>query len=149
MKTKIYITLFFLCVGALSSQAQSGLMINSIFKDYHRADYVTETIVSGSQLKGTGLDTYRSIIINGENARKCAAAIAKAVMADGASSVSKEVNYIDGHLYYAHYMLKPAGNRNRYIFFVDNTLKGDSRVMLVYMEGKASPEEVRRLIKKK
>lgn len=147
---KIYITLILLCVGAISSQAQNGLEINRIFKDFHRADNVTETIVSGAQLVDLGLDTYRSIIVSGENAKTAAVAIAKAVTADASSRAdSKEESYVDGHLFYAQYTLKPVGKRNRYIFFVDNTLKGDSRVMLVYMEGKASPEEVRRLIKKK
>ena len=149
MKTKIYITLILLCVGTLGSQAQNGLEINRIFKDFHRADNVTETIVSGAQLVDLGLDTYRSIIVSGDDAKDSAAIIAKAVTADASRAVSKEVSYVDGHLFYAQYTLKPIGNRNRYIFFVDNTLKGDSRVMLVYMEGQASPEKVRRLIRKK
>lgn len=149
MKTKIYITLILLCVGTLSLYAQRGLEIDHIFKDFHRADNVTETIVSGSQLSGTGLDTYRSIIVSGEGATYSAAAIAKAVMADATKAVSKEVSYVDGHLFYAQYTLKPSGGRNRYIFFVDNTLKGDSRVMLVYMEGSATADQVRRLIKRK
>ncbi len=146
---KIYITLLLMTLAALTVNAQKGLAIADVFEDYHGESYVSETIVSGKQLKGTGLDTYRCIIVNGKHARKCAAKIAGTVAVDAASAVGKEVSYVDGQLFFGQYTMKPSGKKNRYIFFVNSTLRGDDRVMLVYMEGSASPEQVRKLINKK
>ena len=72
-------------------------------------------------------------------------------MEDGKLAIKKEVAMIGGRLYYGFYVLPPRDeNTNRYIFYRNNLLNPEAKpqeVMLVYIEGKASPAELKKIFK--
>ena len=130
-------------------QAQSPQEIKNIFSDYKSQDAnTTETIISSDALKGTGLNLYRSLVISGSPDR--ADSIAERISKCGAKAVSREVKYIDGKIYYAQFALPPAAgdSDNRYLFYLNSHLKGGSRIMIVFMSGKAKLEQIKKLISK-
>lgn len=142
---KQLITLLALIMAITAASAQNSLNIGKIFGDkYRQNEKTTETIISGDALKGTGLDIYRSLVI--KDSPELADEISATVVKDGKDAVSREVKYIDGKIYYAQFMLKPKGKENRYIFYLNTHLKGGSKIMLLYMTGKANLEEIKKLI---
>ncbi len=72
----------------------------------------------------------------------------RAVMADGSHAIRREVNYRDGHLYYGFYTLTQRNRNNRYIFYINRCITGGDQAILIYLEGKASPEQVKSMLKK-
>ena len=97
-----------------------------------------------------GLNTYHSISLN--NAKKQdVSSIVELVIKDGAQAIDKDVEYRNGQLYYGFYTLKPNKRNKRYIFYLNQNLARKSPkniVTVIYMEGKKSPEEVKKLIRK-
>ena len=73
------------------------------------------------------------------------------VTEDGKSATKKEVAMIGGRLYYGFYVLPPKDkNTNRYLFYRNNILKPEAKpqeIMLVYIEGAASPDELKKIFK--
>lgn len=133
----------------ISALAQSSQEIKQLFSDYKSQETnTTETIISGDALKGTGLNLYRSLVISGSPDE--ADAIAERITKCGAKAVSREVKYIDGKVYYAQFALPPASgdSDNRYLFYLNSHLKGGSRIMIVFMSGKAKLEQIKKLINK-
>ncbi len=146
MKRLLTLTML-LCLTIIAS-AQSQADIDSLFdKKYRKNPDATETVISGDALKGTGLQLYRSLVITGHP--ELADKIAEGVSRCGSKAVNREIKYVNGKIYYANYTLRPQGRDNRYIFYLNSNLKGGDRIMLVYMSGTASPEEVKRIITKK
>ena len=146
MIMKHTLILLTLMLTAMAASAQANLNINALFGErYRKSEKVVETIVSGEALKGSHLELYRSLVLTDmpESADEIAAAVAK----DGTKAMSREVKYLDGQLYYAQFMLQPKGKTNRYIFYVNRHLKGGNKIMLVYMAGSASPEDIKKLLK--
>ena len=143
---KQLITLLALMIAVTSVSAQNSLNIGKIFGEkYRQNEKTTETIIMGDALKGTGLDTYRSIVIR--DSPELADEISTAVIKDGSDALSREVKYIDGKIYYAHLMLKPLDKYNRYIFYLNTNLNGGNKIMLLYMIGKANLDEIKKLIR--
>jgi hypothetical protein len=73
------------------------------------------------------------------------------VVKDGAQAVDKEVEYRNGQLYYGFYTMKKMKSDNRYIFYLNQNLARKSpknAVTLIYMEGRASANEIKKLIRK-
>lgn len=139
--------LLILCVST-GVAAQKNLAIESLFGErFRNLENSTETIVTGEALKGTGLKTYRSLVIT--DSPMTAEEISSAVTKDGIKAISREVKYIDGKIYYAQFTLQPQGKDNRYIFYLNTNLKGGNRIMLVYMSGTASSEQIKQLLNKK
>ncbi|MDE5807755.1 MAG: hypothetical protein K2H76_06525, partial [Muribaculaceae bacterium] len=98
---KILLILFILLCAALPSAAQTGLEINKIFNGRFSSDpAVTETLLSGSSklLKKNKLTVFATFKGPAANYRSD---VEKAVLADGASAIGKNVRYKEGKLYYA------------------------------------------------
>lgn len=128
--------------------AQSGLNIAGAFTPrYRELPEATETIVSKSRLRNLSLSVYHTLSITGHP--EIAAELEDMVMRDGAKARSKEVRYASGHLYYGFYALPPVDGLNRYILYLNGHLKSSDRIMLLYIEGKASIEDVKKLINPK
>ena len=108
------------------------------------------TIVTGNKAKEMGLSTYHSFSLkHGKKAER--ETIEKLVLKDGAQALDKDVEYRNGQLYYGFFTLKPVKNNKRYIFYLNQNLANKSPwniVTVIYMEGKKSPEEVKKLIRK-
>ena len=73
------------------------------------------------------------------------------VVKDGAQAIDKEVEYRNGQLYYGFYTMPKSKRSNRYIFFLNQNLARKSPkniVTLIYMEGGASADKIKKLIRK-
>lgn len=137
-------------VATLPVLAQSGLHINSLFDGRFKKDpYATELIVTGSSAREINLRVYHSLKVTQKAQQNL---IESLVVKDGVNAIDKEVEYRSGQLYYGFYALPAtkSGN-NRYIFFLNQNLAHNApknMVTLIYMEGKATPEQIKKLIRK-
>ena len=134
---------------ASTAMAQVGLNINRLFDGrYKKAAGATEIIVTGVQAREIGLTVYHSLSLTDKNQAELVEGL---VVKDGVQAVDKEVEYRNGQLYYGFYTMKKGKRDNRYIFYLNQNLARKSPkniVTLIYMEGLASPEEVKKLIRK-
>lgn len=157
MKRTIFIILTCL-LTYVSAMAQQGLNINRLFNENLKTkDWVTqelndktEIIVTGDKAKEMGLSTYHSISLN-NGKKQDRESIEALVIKDGAQALDKDVEYRNGQLYYGFYTLKPNKHNKRYIFYLNQNLARKSPknvVTVIYMEGKKSPDEVKKLIRK-
>ena len=155
---RIVIIVMACLVASSAAMAQAGLNINRLFNEDLKTDEwvtqelngKTEIIVTGNKAREMGLSTYHSVSINyGKKAEK--ETIEKLVLKDGAQALDKDVEYRNGQLYYGFFTLKPNKRNKRYIFYLNQNLAKKSPrniVTVIYMEGKKSPEEVKKLIRK-
>ncbi len=147
---KQFIIIILTCMMASSTAlAQQGLNINQLFDGrFKKATGATEIIVTGSKAGEIGLDVYHSLSVTDEVQAEL---VESYVKKDGVQAVDKEVEYRNGQLYYGFYTLKPEKGNKRYIFFLNQNLARKSPkkvVTLIYMEGKASAEKIKKLIRK-
>ncbi len=133
----------------IAAMAQNGLNINRLFDGrYKKAAGATEIIVTGVQAREIGLTVYHSISVTDKTQAEI---IENLVVKDGAQAVDKEVEYRSGQLYYGFYTMKKSKRDNRYIFYLNQNLARKSPkniVTLIYMEGLACPDEIKKLIRK-
>ena len=157
MKRSLFIILTCL-LTYMTSVAQQGLNINRLFNENLKTDEwvtqelngKTEIIVTGKKAKEMGLSTYHSISLN-SGKKQDRENIEALVLKDGTQALDKDVEYRNGQLYYGFYTLKPIKSNKRYIFYLNQNLSRKSPkniVTVIYMEGKKSPEEVKKLIRK-
>lgn len=132
-------------LAILPAAAQNDLAVGSIFDGrYRNKANATETVITGDALKEYKLSTFRSITITGDDTSW--KEIEPLVKRDGAKALSKEEKIVNGHLFGAFYELPRHNGRRRYLFYLNRTLKGGERIMIIYLDGKASPSEVRDLL---
>lgn len=146
MKRAILILVAVAAILPFSINAQTGLKINDLFgKHYRDMEGVSETMVKG-RMQDMNLSLYHSMTFTDHS--ELAPTIEKLVASDGAAAQSKEVRYKNGRLYYGFYQLsRKADGTNRYILYLNRHLVGDKRIMLLYLEGKASVDEVKKILK--
>lgn len=105
------------------------------------------TVVMGKPLKEYNLDEYRGLTL--KYTPEKAQGIEESVVKDSQSAVDKEMSYRKGKLYYAFLTLPITHDgKNRYLFYLNQTLAKGDKVILIYMCGKASTDKIRKLIKK-
>ena len=143
-------TIMMICMlFASTAMAQVGLNINRLFDGrYKKAAGATEIIVTGVQAREIGLTVYHSLSVTEKNQAELVEAL---VIKDGVQAVDKEVEYRNGQLYYGFYTMKKSKRDNRYIFYLNQNLARKSPkniVTLIYMEGFASKDEIKKLIRK-
>lgn len=130
---------------ACHAAAQDGLQIASLFGGHYKghAD-ANEVHYEGKQLRSYKLTLFRSLTLT--PGPQEAAAIEKKVRADCARAVEKEVGLRGGRLYYGFYRLPATGKVHRYVFYRNNALRNHSngKLTLIYMEGSASIEDLKR-----
>lgn len=142
MKHILLIIMLGLSFGHAS--AQTGLNIDNAFDGRFRSSPdAVETEISGSPLKNSALEVYRSITLTDP---ALTGEIEELVIKDGADAETRQVRYIEGRLYYAYYIFKPVDNYRRYLFFINSFLKGGKKMTLIYMAGEATPEQIKKLI---
>lgn len=140
---RLLITIIAVTLGMAAASAQSGLHIAGLFDGKYR-DTVngTETIIDGSALAPYKLDKYISLTVESDS--ESVATIEPLVRADGRGAIDREVIQKKGVLYYAFYQLKPLGSgTNRYILYVNRK----NKIILVYLEGPATPAQVKKILK--
>ena len=145
------ITIFTLTclLTVMAAMAQTGLNINRLFDGrYKKAAGATEIIVTGVQAREIGLTVYHSLSVTDKNQAELVEGL---VVKDGVQAVDKEVEYRNGQLYYGFYTMKKGKRDNRYIFYLNQNLARKSPkniVTLIYMEGLATQDEIKKLIRK-
>ena len=146
---RITIIILICLLATMSAMAQKGLSINQLFDGrYKKAAGATEIIVTGSQAREIGLTVYHSVSVTN---KVQAEIIENLVVKDGARAIDKEVEYRNGQLYYGFYTMPKHKGENRYIFFLNQNLARKSPknvVTLIYMEGHASANKIKKLIRK-
>ncbi len=147
---KRFIIIVLTCLlTTMAAVAQKGLNINRLFDGkYKMATVATEIIVTGSQANEIGLEVYHSVSVTDKTQAEI---IENLVVKDGTQAIDKEVEYRNGQLYYGFYTMKKEKRDNRYIFFLNQNLAKKSpknMVTLIYMEGKATPTQIKKLIRK-
>lgn len=147
---RISILIAVMALVALPVLAQSGLNINSLFDGRYKTNpYAAEYIVTGPAAWDIDLEVYHSLKVTEKEQQVL---IESLVTKDGATAVDKEVQLRNGKLYYGFYTLsKTKKGRNRYIFFLNQNLAKKTpknMVTLIYMEGKATPTQIKKLIRK-
>lgn len=145
---KIVLTIWLL-VSAATAFAQGGLMINQAFQGGISGKDKTETRISGKRLKPYKLSLYRH----------CKAHVSEAdlermtgwILKDAEPASDKETEYQDGKLVYALIRREDPEVGNKYICFQvksKNILDNTYGVTLVYLEGKATLEDLEEIFKK-
>ncbi len=140
------ILLFIALMVTTIASAQTGLNINRVFSDSYRGMKGTsETVLNNANLNKVKIDLYHSISFTGHP--ELGPAVERLVAKDGSRAVSKEVRYKSGHIYYGFYRLSPLNSLNRYILYLNGNLAGDNKIILLYLEGKASESQIKKLLK--
>lgn len=134
--------------GVSIVQAQKGLSISDFFeKPFAKATMVH---VEGSELTPYHLTLYRSVSFS--DTYLVVDAMEKSVLTDARLAYSKEMGNQGKRLYYAFLALPPRDGHhaNRYIFYRNASLRegGKDELTLVYMEGSATMDELKKLFKK-
>ena len=147
---RISILIAVMTLVALPVLAQSGLNINALFDGRYKTNpYAAEYIVTGPAAWDIDLEVYHSLKVTQKEQQEL---IESLVNKDGATAVDKEVQLRNGKLYYGFYTLsKTKKGRNRYIFFLNQNLAKKTpknMVTLIYMEGKATPTQIKNLLRK-
>lgn len=147
---RLVLVIILMISGVSVAGAQSGLEIDKIFNGAFSSDpRVTETFMSGNNkfLKAHKLTVFATL--------KAPAAtyqprVEKLVLADGSRATGKQIRYKDGKLYFALFILKPRGSGkqqlNRYLYYLNTAADKGSNILVVYLEGRLSEEEVSQLI---
>ena len=136
-------------VVSATADAQTGLNIERLLSGHYRKyENVDEVIVKGCRLDAYNLSLYHSLVV--KNDEGLFRTMEQLVLADGKDAGDKEIANIGSRLYYAFYSLPPANGCRRYLFFKNSSLKkgGENCATLIYMEGGASVEELKKMFKK-
>lgn len=143
---RIYIVALML-LAALAAAAQKGLSVASVFDGRYRDDpNARETVISGGALARHKIDLYRSLTFLSPDAAT-ASEVEKVVRQDGARATAREVQYKDGNLFYGFYTLTRKNNKNRYILYLNQLASGGDKIIVIYLEGAATGEQVKKMLK--
>lgn len=134
----VMILMTLMCASGLHAQKRVEALFNGPFRQKPNA---TEIIIKGSDLKEYNLGLFMSLTVTAPSDRD---AVAEAVSADAPKAVEKEVTYSGGKLAYGFFTFVPLGLDNRYVFYFNN----DSKAVVMYMQGRASTSQVKKMIKK-
>lgn len=153
---RITIIILTCLLTSMMATAQKGLNINGLFEGkfslfegkFKKSAGVTEVIVTGEKANEIGLTVYHSLSVTDKGRAEL---IESMVTKDGVQAIDKEVEYRNGQLYYGFYTMKKNKRNNRYIFFLNQNLARKAPknlVTLIYMEGPADSERIKKLIRK-
>ena len=150
MKRILTLTAFVLSL--ITAAGQKGLNIGIYFSDHYKDLTAASVYIEGSDLTPYNLSLFRSITLTAETTpKKSWQLLEQRVMEDVKLATKKEVAMIGTRLYYGFYALPPLdGKTNCYIFYRNNLLKPEAKpqeIMLVYIEGKASSAELKKIFK--
>ena len=147
MKKILLITLSAFLALSFSARAQEGLQIDSLFNgSLVPRSRVTESVVSGRELRPYNLDTFRSVRLQASDGeiRK----IVSWLEGDSLLAVEKEMDSQDGELVYALMRFVSNNGKNKYVGFQVKESSGGGRyVTVVYMTGKATARDLKVIFK--
>ncbi len=140
-KTTI-LTLLLLLTAVLGSHAQTGLKMEEVFQQYGHAKGCKMVIMNHARLRGYQLDVYKSLTF-----RRGASHIA-ALLNDDRRAAKKIQEVVEnGQVTSGYYQMPPhPKTANRYILFSYDNRDGG---VVIYIEGKLSPQDIMRLTVKR
>lgn len=145
---QMIVWIVFSCLAVPELWGQEGLNVSRLFDgQYKQQTNAIEVLVKGRKLKPYNLTLFRSLTV--KNSPKEFQQIEELVVQDGLQALDKETGMIGGKLYYGFYRLPPTGERYRYLFFRNSSLRKveSDEVTVVYMEGYATLEELKQMFK--
>lgn len=126
--------------------AQAGLQIDSLFNGaIVPASTVTESVVSGKELKPYNLDYFRSIRFKATDAE--IDRVVSWLEADALIAVNKEMDSENGKLVYALLRFPADRDRNRYVGYQVKEVSDSRFVTVVYLTGKATASDLKVIFK--
>lgn len=144
---KIFIILIIVIIPVLS-QAQTGLEANTFFTKtpYRNLPGATETEIAGKALKDYNLSYYHGMSV--DSAEDYLDRIQKMIEKDSRNATDIEKKYHNGRL---KYCLLSFSNPsiNRYLVYIDSGKNKSGRITMVYMEGKATRDDIAKMLRKK
>jgi len=148
MTRRILLSLLLLMSGTGPLFAQKGLQIAALFDGRYRdrTDAV-EVHYEGRRLRKYRLTLFRSLTLTPTPQE--VRSIEKMVQADGARAEVKEVAR-GNRLYYGFYQMPGPAGGHRYVFYRNDALRlrPHGKLTLIYMEGTASLEDLKRAFSK-
>ena len=146
MKKFLIISLVAFLALAVGARAQDGLQIDSLFSGaFVPAAKVTESIVSGKELKPYNLDYFHSMRFQATDQE--IARVATWIETDALTAVSKEMDSEEGKLTYALLDFPADKARHRYVGFQVKEAAGQRFVTVVYLTGKATQSNLKVIFK--
>ena len=145
MKNLLLITLgAFLAL--VPARAQAGLQIDSLFSGaIVPASTVTESVVSGKELKPYNLDYFRSIRFKATDSE--IDRVVSWLEADALIAVNKEMDSENGKLVYALLRFPADRDRNKYVGYQIKEESDSKFVTVVYLTGKATASDLKVIFK--
>ena len=145
MKNLLLITLgAFLAL--VPSRAQAGLQIDSLFSGaIVPASTVTESVVSGKELKPYNLDYFRSIRFKATDSE--IDRVVSWLEEDALIAVNKEMDSENGKLVYALLRFPADRDRNKYVGYQVKEVSDSKFVTVVYLTGKATASDLKVIFK--
>ena len=141
------LTALVLLATAAAANAQEGLSVADVFGGrYHDRAGVCETMISGGSLAAHKLTVYRSLSFDNPDAADIAL-VERAVKQDGARATDREVQLRGGRLYYGFYALPRHNSKNRYLLYLNQLAAGGDKLLVIYLEGYATAEQVKKMLK--
>ena len=145
MKNLLLITLgAFLAL--VPARAQAGLQIDSLFSGaIVPASTVTESVVSGKELKPYNLDYFRSIRFKATDSE--IDRVVSWLETDALIAVNKEMDSENGKLVYALLRFPADRDRNKYVGYQVKEVSDSKFVTVVYLTGKATASDLKVIFK--
>lgn len=145
-----WIILWMCLLAVLPVCAQKGMHVEDLFGSRFKYDkQAVEVLIKGRELKKYHLTLFRSLTITDEPA--VSEEIEALVGLDAQTAVDKEVGKVGKRLYYGFYCFPAQDDNYRYLFYRNAAVApGNSKKMevtVVYMEGKITLEELKRMFK--
>ena len=145
MKNLLLITLGAL-LALVPARAQAGLQIDSLFSGaIVPASTVTESVVSGKELKPYNLDYFRSIRFKATDSE--IDRVVSWLEADALIAVNKEMDSENGKLVYALLRFPADRDRNKYVGYQIKEESDSKFVTVVYLTGKATASDLKVIFK--
>ena len=149
---RLLLCLWLLCF-ALPSAAQRGLHVEPLFgSSYGKRKDATEVMLKGCSLKPYKLTLFRSLSFVPSAVE--AKSVEQKVLADAKGAVDKETVNRKGQLYSGFYPLTPPSGQRRDLASRTTALAAAPTarapgLLLIYIEGTATPQELQSFFKKK
>ena len=146
MKKLLLITLGAFLALAPPARAQAGLQIDGLFNGTLMPESrVTESVVSGKELKPYNLDYFRSIRFQATDEE--IDRIVSWLEADALVATNKEMDSEDGKLVYALLSFPADRNRNKYVGYQIKETSDSKFVTVVYLTGRATAADLKVIFK--
>ena len=145
---RLLLILTALLLSIWTASAQENLQVGPIFDGKVIPPKVMkETFIKSSQLDPFNLEQYHSVSFTGDD--KVLEEVSRRVLADAENATDQEIHMKEGKLVYAILTFEGANHNNRFICYQCVSKNGSNAITLVYMQGPATLDDLKKLFKSK